>query len=329
MEWLYQLEISWIWFIQQLGVWLVEPMRLISTTGTENFFMLIIPILYWSVDAALGIRIAVILLLSNGINAACKLFFHAPRPYWLGTRIQAYSVESSFGLPSGHSQNSAAIWGLLAIKRDKTIEKTFLVVLIFLIGFSRVFLGMHFITDVLAGWVIGALLLFLVIKLEQPVQSWLIKLSFRQMMTAAVLSTLILGGIVAIAYLTVQNWQLPVEWFQNALAAVPEKPIDPIHLDSAFTTAGTWFGLWAGVAWLYHRQGGYNPTGTPRQHVLRYLIGVAGIFFLWFGLGQIFPREADWISYSLRFIRYTMVGLWVSAMAPLVFQKINLAKAPR
>jgi hypothetical protein len=44
------------------------------------------------------------------------------------------------------------------------------------------------------------------------------------------------------------------------------------------------------------------------------------------GLGQIFPRNADLISYALRFVRYTLIGFWVAGGAPWVFKKIKLAE---
>jgi hypothetical protein len=56
-----------------------------------------------SINSRLGFRIAVMLLLSNGISTFFKLIFLAPRPYWFDARIHAYSTESSFGIPSGHA----------------------------------------------------------------------------------------------------------------------------------------------------------------------------------------------------------------------------------
>jgi hypothetical protein len=51
----YQLDLSWVIAFQSLGDWLVLPMRFVSFLGTEEFYILIMPILYWCVDASLGI----------------------------------------------------------------------------------------------------------------------------------------------------------------------------------------------------------------------------------------------------------------------------------
>ncbi|MBI2331993.1 MAG: hypothetical protein HYU84_07530, partial [Chloroflexi bacterium] len=45
---------------------------------------------------------------------------------------------------------------------------------------------------------------------------------------------------------------------------------------------------------------------------------------LWQGLGAVFPRNADVLSYLLRFIRYALVGWWIIGGAPWIFKHFNL-----
>jgi hypothetical protein len=68
--------------MQGLGAWPTQPMQFFSLLGTEDFFVVALPILYWCVDSMLGLRVAVILLIGTNINAAFKLALHGPRPYW-------------------------------------------------------------------------------------------------------------------------------------------------------------------------------------------------------------------------------------------------------
>ena len=107
--------------LQGLGAWPTLPMQFFSFLGTEDFFMLALPILYWCVDSMLGLRVAVILLLSTNINAAFKLALHGPRPYWYSPKVLALATETSFGVPSGHAQTAATIWGLLAANPAKMV----------------------------------------------------------------------------------------------------------------------------------------------------------------------------------------------------------------
>ncbi len=152
LETLHQLEIAWVLFIQSIGQWLAPLMVLFTQVGSENFFMFVMPTIYWSFDSIIGIEVATLLLLSNGFNAGFKLIFHSSRPYWLSPRIHAFSAESTYGFPSNHSQTAASIWGFLAIRLRGTTGKILLLLLVFLIGFSRIYLA--YITSVMS-WADG------------------------------------------------------------------------------------------------------------------------------------------------------------------------------
>ncbi len=328
MDALHQLEVSIILLIQSLGTWLGNPMKAISFLGNEEFFMLVMPILYWCVETSLGVRMGMILLLSNGLNAVVKLAFHMPRPYWLDGHARAFSYEPSFGLPSGHAQNAASLWGLMAlsIKRRWSIPAVLLV--IFLIGFSRIYLGVHFISDVLTGWLLGGLLLFVFLKVEKVIGKWVRKLNLTQMIGLALLSSFLICGSILFTTAILGNWQPPQTWLDQAQIAAPGSEIDPVNLEGAFTIAGTWFGMLAGVAWLYHLKGGFQATGTFTQRALRYMVGSVGIIVFWSLLGHLLPDNADALSFGLRYLRYVIVGLWISAIAPMLFEQMGLTSQP-
>ena len=172
MESLIQPGITIILWLQSLGEWLVSPMKMITFLGNEEFYLFIAPAIYWCLDAKLGFRLGISLMLSGIINSGFKLAFRGPRPYWVETKVQAFSAETSFGVPSGHSQNSAVVWGLVAKRVNKTWGWVTAIVLIGLIGFSRMYLGVHFPHDVLLGWLIGGIILWLIIKFEGQFTSW-------------------------------------------------------------------------------------------------------------------------------------------------------------
>src|SRR5512136_3466678 len=100
--------------VQGWGTWLISPMKLFSFLGTEEFLILLLPILYWCVDSILGIRVAIILMLSTSLNGALKLAFHGPRPYWYSPSVLGMADETSFGIPSNHAQSAVVVWGILA-----------------------------------------------------------------------------------------------------------------------------------------------------------------------------------------------------------------------
>jgi len=262
-----------------------------------------------------------ILLVSTAANTFLKLLFAGPRPYWYSERVLAYAAESSFGLPSGHSQISASVWGMLAIMARRLWFWLLAIALIVLIGVSRMYLGVHFPSDVLAGWVIGAALLFGFVALAERVGAWFSRRSFGSQALVAFVASL---ALIMPAWLVVTaqgDRQLPEAWIQ--LAARDGEPLNPRSLDTAVSTAGTWFGFVAGLA-LLHRWGSFSAAGSPGRRIARFALGIVVLLLIWFALGQIFPRQDDLLSYVLRYARYALIGAWVAIGAPLFFQRIGL-----
>ncbi|MCQ3938217.1 MAG: hypothetical protein DPW18_14390 [Chloroflexi bacterium] len=315
--------IAFVIALQSLGDWLIAPMRFFSQFGTEDFFFIILPLIYWSVDVALGLRIALILTTSNMLNIVGKLIFAGPRPYWVSSHVRGLWLETSFGIPSGHAQHAMSVWGVIALYVRKTWVWVVCGVLIFMIGFSRIFLGAHFPHDVLAGWLIGAALLWAFNRFWNPVAAWLARKSFGQQVWLAFLGSMVfvLMGMGAVSLRS--GFEPPAQWVENALLAGPESP-DPVELEGTFTSAGTFFGLGVGLAWI-NSMGGYQASGPVGKRALRYVIGLVGVLILWMGLGAVFPRGEDLLSYILRFLRYSLVGWWLTGGAPWVFQHFKLS----
>jgi undecaprenyl-diphosphatase len=113
-----------------------------------------------------SIRVPVVSLGSFAIMSLLKLFFQRARPL-----DPIYEAARGFSFPSGHSMSSMTFFGLLIfIVWDKVENKTLkwslsilLTLIILAIGFSRVYLRVHYASDVLAGFALG--LIWLVISL--------------------------------------------------------------------------------------------------------------------------------------------------------------------
>lgn len=317
-----------IWF-QGLGGWLEAPMKGFTFLGSEEFFLLGLPIIYWCVDAGIGLRLGVILLLNGGLNSILKLAFHGPRPYWVSTQVKALMAETSFGAPSGHAQIATGLWGMLASQVRRPWAWATAIFLVLMIGLSRLYLGVHFLHDVLLGWLFGALALWALLRLWDRAAAWVKTKSTGQQVGLAFALSILMLVIGAIAFGALRNWPLPAEWTANAIAAgveADELP-DPVSLNSVITSAATLFGLLAGMAWMQTR-GGFHAGGSLGQRVLRFLVGLVGVAILWYGLGAVFPRGEELVAYIFRYLRYALIGGWISAGAPWVFIRFGLAKPP-
>lgn len=111
--------------------------------------------------------IALNLAFSYAVNEFLKHIIRRPRP----ERIQIIT-EKGYSFPSGHSMVSFAYYGFLIYLIYKNIKNNkikfplmiFLSLLILFIGASRVYLGVHYVTDVLGGFIVGFIYLVLFIK---------------------------------------------------------------------------------------------------------------------------------------------------------------------
>ena len=104
------------------------------------------------------------LILVFMLNYILKLIFSRTRPIDINI-----ITETGYSFPSGHAMISLAIYGFLAYLlwesdyKYKKIGVSLLVLLIVLIGISRIYLGVHYTSDVIAGFIVslGYLLLFI------------------------------------------------------------------------------------------------------------------------------------------------------------------------
>jgi len=302
-------------------------MKYLRMKELEQFFMLVMPAFYWCLDAGLGLRLGIILLTSSTLNGYFKLALHTPRPYWVNPSVKAYVFEPSFGMPSGHSQNSASLWGRMAAAASRRWLRTALIILVSLIGISRLYLGVHFLSDVLSGWAIGGIILWAFLKLEQPAAAWVEKQTVRKQISLAFLLSLAVIAIFLLIVAALGSWDLPLTWIENASLADSAEPLTPLSVDGIFSGAGTLFGLLAGAAWLWH-SGGYAAGGSGLKIVGRYILGAAGVGILLFGLDQVFPEGVSLAALSLRYLRYALVGGWISAGAPFLFMRLGWAGQP-
>jgi membrane-associated phospholipid phosphatase len=324
--------IDFIAGLQTSAPWLEAPSQFFSFLGTEKFYLFLLPFLYWCVDVRLGLRVGVILSVSDCLNTFLKFVFHQPRPSWLSDNVRVIRAEPSYGLPSGHAQHAVTVWGTVAAW-GKGWLRWLMAVLIFLIGFSRIVLAVHFPTDVLAGWLIGGVILWAFLKCEAAVIAWFNRLTLSQKIgltfaASVLLIILSLAGLGLVAPVDPSQWNTDVE--RAFSLALGQAAIRLRVTTGAVSVAGTFLGLVIGAVLIFQR-GGLDARGTWSKRALRFALGMIGVIILWLGLTTVFPRDTSFASQGLRYLRCALTGFWVTYIAPSVFIKFglqNTAKVP-
>jgi membrane-associated phospholipid phosphatase len=122
-----------------------------------------------------SIKVPVVALSSYLVMALLKLYFSRPRP-----DDPVFRTAAGFSFPSGHAMSAMTFYGLLIYITWRNVENPFvrwlltvlLMFFILLIGFSRVYLRVHYASDVLAGFSLGLVWLVLSLWIMKKIETY-------------------------------------------------------------------------------------------------------------------------------------------------------------
>ena len=239
-----------------------------SLYGEHLTLFILISIIYWCFHKKLGEY----LLLSMGwaglVNGFAKLTACIYRPWIMDSRVhpvkEAIPGATGYSFPSGHTTNATAFFGGLALKGNFSKALTAVLCLcIFLVGFSRNYLGVHSILDVIFGFLFTLVLLIILKKLYD-------KLDEKPNLDLAIAAVGMIASIILVVYAMTKSYPMDYD-------AAGKLIVDPakLMLDS-FDNAAILFGF--SVSWIIERRFiKFSVDGSLKDRVLRGLCGVIGL----------------------------------------------------
>lgn len=257
----------------------------ITNLGSETFLIFAITIIFWCLDKRLGIKLFLITVITVQLNMFLKGIFKAPRPNG-HSGIKSLYIESApgYSFPSGHSQISVTFWYYL---ERKVKDKRFSVLaftLIILIGFSRLYLRVHWPVDVITGLLIGLVTaLLLDILIEKLIKT---KLKF----IISIIFTIIIANILLL-------------YMHSS---------DSVKLTGILT--GSLIGFLAELKYI-----NFNEKVSLHKQLIKFIIGISILFVIKSGLKFLFPH-----GLLFEYIRYFIMGIWITFIAPFLYVKLNL-----
>jgi membrane-associated phospholipid phosphatase len=281
-----------LWF-QQFRPDFDLPFKSLTFLGNLEFFLVFMPLVYWSIDRRLGARLLVLFLISAYINAIAKVLLDQPRPFRYDSRVKPVVHAVGGGLPSGHTQGATVVWGYLAYQIRSGKLWIIAIFLMIAIPISRLYLGVHFPTDLLGGYFLAGVLLALYLRFEPAIEAWLVVKNVIWQTAAALILPILLISV------------------------------SPFGSNYAMSAGGALLGFLPGIA-LERRWVGFCSEGSFWKRSMRFVVGLIILLGIWLGLRFAF---SGWEPASLfRVIRYAAVGIWGALGAPWLFARLRLTE---
>lgn len=276
----------------------------ITQFGDELFFLLIVVTIYWCIDKREGFRLVNLFMVSQIVVGFVKVTVKRKRPY-LADGIKGIIEETEgYSFPSGHSNNISVVCTDVSLFSKRKNKKAYRFVLITsciivpLVMLSRMYLGQHYLTDVLVGGLVGV-----GVGLAGYYLFDLLKDNEEKLMYAIVPCCLILF-ITALVF-----------YFKKGDTA-----------DALVNIAGTYSSASIGY-YIEKRFVKYDvKSDKVWRYFVRFIVGAIIVIALKEGLKMLFGLFGGgmWAAILTEFIRYFVIGIFVTLLAPMLFKKLKI-----
>jgi membrane-associated phospholipid phosphatase len=292
--------------------------------GEETIIIGLMGFIYWCHDKKTGEFLGLTLFLSQIVNSVVKISIQRPRPFEVDGAIVNLrdSTSSGYSFPSGHTQGAASVFGFVAFwlkKRWVTVVTIFIIVMVAL---SRMYLGVHYLTDVVAGGLLGLGIVYGLYRWQPHIKNTEKWYNLLLIVTGGILVVM-----TVISVFTVQareGWSDAYTFYDK--------------LEGLFKMSGAFLGFALGLRYEKAKVG-FDNHRILWKNLLRLAIGIGVVMAIRLGLKAVFQLivETDEaatlgsgeflkaaIALLLDGIRYAVMVFAGLGLVPLVFKKIHL-----
>ena len=296
---------SFLYLLEKIRMPILNELMLaVTTLGEETAFLVIGLIVFWCVDKKKGYFVMLVGFFGTTINQIMKLSFRIPRPWILDPNFQileqAREAATGYSFPSGHTQTAVGTFGAIAASVEKKWVRTTCVILAALVGFSRMYVGVHTPADVGVGALCAILIIF---ALRKPVLEGTVTTM------KGVFAVLLAFSLIFLLF--VSFWKFPAD-------------IDPHNMESGLKNACTMLGCAAGVAVVYVADVKWLNFSVEAKwwvQIIKVIVGLLLVLAVKEGLRA--PLEMLMPVYPARAVRYFLIVLTAGILWPMSFKHLS------
>ncbi len=265
-------------------------MQAVSFLGNPLFWFLIAAMMLWNDRENESFFLMNIVVFSAATVGVLKALIAWERPAAFGIRAIAADTYSQYSMPSGHATLAAAVYTDLK-KFAARKWKIIFALLVLLIAFSRIYLGAHFLSDVIAGLALGAVIGICNSKLRSKLENSHLRITKLEEEVAFV--AVVLTALAVFAFL------------------------EPPQLVAAV------LGFYAGFFLLKEQGTKVRSTGiggATKPKIAKIFCGLLGIGLLYFVSGL----AAGVLAFAGLAVLF-LLGFWVSFLLPMLWKRTRIA----
>jgi len=277
---------------------------LVTRLGEETVGIVLLCLVFWCISKRVAYVLGISFFLSSLSVQGMKICFRVDRPWIADPTLKpvqsALEHSTGYSFPSGHTQSASAIFGGLGAQIRQKPVKALCFLIPVLVAFSRMYLGVHTLTDVAASLLITLLFVLLTVKLLANEEA-----NKKRDFIVSLVIVLFAVAVVVVAFVLYSGGTIAQNYVADCMKA-----------------AGAAIGFAAGM----YIERTYIKFSVKSKNVLlhavKFVLGVAGVLAIQEGLKLIIGA-----GLGANMFRYFLMLIWVTVLFPLIIKRFFSEKA--
>ena len=277
---------------------------LITHLGEETISMIVICAFFWCINKRTAYIIGIAYFLSGLTVQGMKICFRIERPWVIDPEFRpvpsAIGNATGYSFPSGHTQSATTLFGSLGAQTKQKPLKAACLLAAILVGFSRMYLGVHTLLDVVTAFLISLLFIFLTVKTLADDSE-----NRKRELVLSLFMVLYACAVIVIA-----------------MSLFCSGKIEQVYLSDCLKAAGAGVGFAVGMyverIYIKFSVGAKNVL----WQVFKFILGIVGVLLIKEGMKLLLGD-----SLAVDTVRYFLITIWVTTLFPLIIRRFFTDKA--